>query len=417
MVTPTSRRQVLRAVAALASLGAAPAHAKSTPLSLRRGVNTWPWFSLTRELPAPRTDYAWPPFQLDRPVPTPRDLAELHEIGLDFIRIPVDPGPFLAASRQERMLLLDQVLEAVRQALDSRLSVVVNLQANSATHYWTPARMLASTAAPAFSAYRDFAREIAGRLAGLDLAHLALEPVNEPPQACESATWNEVQNSLLTTIRTEVPGLTLVATGGCGSMIAGLDALDPAALFGLEPLLFTFHFYEPYLFTHQGAPWMSEPVYRSLNAVPWPASTGSLETTLAAVRVRMAQDAETPPAAKRAAYEETEKALKVYFEAQPGKPFIEQYLAVALAWGERHRIAPAHILMGEFGALRTDRRYVAAAAADRARYIRDVRESAETFGFPWTFWNLFDGMGMMDDTSHAFDPAIIAALGLTLPRH
>jgi len=245
---------------------------------------------------------------------------------------------------------------------------------------------------------------------------VALEPVNEPPQDCIDARWSAVQNELLAAARAAAPRLTLVATGGCGSMVRGLTALDPAPLARFAPLLFTFHFYEPYLFSHQGAPWMSEPVYRSLNAVPWPGTEGSLERTLAAVRAQMALDTGRSEAQKRAAYAETERVLKVYFEAQPARPFVDRYLGEVAAWGSRHGVPPARVLMGEFGALRSDARYVAAGAADRARYVADVRRSAEAFGFPWAFWNLFDGMGMMDDVSRAFDPAIVSALGLTLPR-
>ncbi len=51
------------------------------PLPLKRGMNLWPWFSLTREFPAPRTDYDWPPFQAGRPVPTAADLARLKSLG------------------------------------------------------------------------------------------------------------------------------------------------------------------------------------------------------------------------------------------------------------------------------------------------------------------------------------------------
>jgi len=70
-------------------------------------------------------------------------------------------------------------------------------------------------------------------------------------------------------------------------------------------------------------------------------------------------------------------------------------------------------LLGEFGALRTDVRYLASSAVDRANYIRDVRTTAEAFGMPWAFWNFFDGMGItLDDQSRQFDPAIVAALGL-----
>ena len=69
-------------------------------------------------------------------------------------------------------------------------------------------------------------------------------------------------------------------------------------------------------------------------------------------------------------------------------------------------------LLGEFGALRRDARYSGARAPDRARYVRDVRESAERFGFPWAFWCLFDGMGMMDERDRVLDPAMVSALGL-----
>ena len=117
-------------------------------------------------------------------------------------------------------------------------------------------------------------RDLAARLGTLDPARVAFEPLNEPPQSCGAADWTVMQSELLRTARLAAPDLTLVATGACGSMIAGLEALDPARI-GDPNIIYTFHFYEPYVFSHQGAPWMSgEPIYRYLNAVPWPASAG-----------------------------------------------------------------------------------------------------------------------------------------------
>ncbi|RWC49992.1 MAG: glycosyl hydrolase family 5 [Mesorhizobium sp.] len=417
-MTDWSRRRVLRTAlstaAALGSLPIAPTAHAAAP-QFRRGVNAWPWFSLTREFPAPRTDYDWPPFQSQRPVPTPDDLGRLRRAGLDFIRLPVDPGPFLAADAATRGKLLDMLDVAVSATLDAGLGIIVNVQANGATHYWNPDRMVSSTAAPAFDLYRGLVAELAGRLERFRPSKVALEPVNEPSQTCASNVWSQVQLSLLTAARALSATLPLVVTGGCGSMVSGLTALDPAPLAPFEPILFTFHFYEPYLFSHQGAPWMREPVYRSLNNVPWPASAGSLEQTLASVRARMAQDTETAEDAKQAAYAETERVLKVYFDAKPDRWFVDKYLAEVRAWADGHGLAPERIIMGEFGALRTDARYVAAPNPDRARYIADVRQSAEAFGFPWAFWDLFDGMGMMDDSTRALDPAMVEALGLVMP--
>ncbi|TPN76683.1 glycoside hydrolase family 5 protein [Mesorhizobium sp. CU2] len=418
-----SRRRVLKAAlaAGAAPLAATP-YATPSPessavgtWSFKRGVNVWPWFALTREFPAPRTDYDWPPFQSQRPVPTPADLARLRASGIDFIRLPVDPGPFLAFESGRRKELMAMLTDAVNAALAAHLGVIINVQANGATHYWNPGRMYSSIGAPEFARYQAFVGALAGTLAGIAPGRIALEPVNEPPQDCSSDTWSRVQAALLMAARSSAKYLPIVVTGGCGSMVGGLTALDPAPLAWAEPILFTFHFYEPYLFSHQGAPWMREPVYRALNNVPWPASAGSLEATLASVRARMAQDSETSEADKKAAYAETERVLKVYFNAQPDRRFIDGYLQQVSDWADRHGTARERIIMGEFGALRTDARYTAAPNPDRARYISDVRQSAEAAGFPWAFWDLFDGMGMMDDTTRKLDPAMVEALGLTMP--
>ncbi len=415
-----TRRQVVGALAAFATLGT-PAIPRAAPLDkpvirLRRGMNLWPWFSLTREFAAPNTEYDWPPYQPDRAIPTRDDLSALRRAGIDFVRLPVDPGPLLAFSGERRRRLLADVIAAVDLALAQDLSVVLNLHPNNATHYWNSALLVGSVAAPLFTRYLALVRDMAAQLNRLDPARIAFEPLNEPPQRCGAADWNTMQAELLRTARLAAPSLTLVATGACGSMIAGLEALDPSSLSDSNTL-YTFHFYEPYVFSHQGAPWMtSEPMYRYLNAVPWPSAAGSREKTRAAVAARLAADTTTPAAEKRKIAVTIEGVLKQYFDAQPDRRFIERYFARVTAWADRHGIERGRILLGEFGALRTDERYVAAPAPDRARYMADVRETCEAAGMPWAFWNFFDGMGLTtDDAVREFDPAITAALGLRDP--
>ncbi len=413
MTRPLSRRAVLGAAAACsAGVVGVPRLAAAAAPRLRRGMNLWPWFALTREFPPPRTDYAWPPFQDGRPVPTVDDLRRLRDAGFDFVRLPVDPGPFLAFAGARRAALLETLGGAVALCLARDLSVVVTLMPNEATHFWNAAHLVSDASAPGFEAYRGLVADAARLLRGHAPGRVLLEPLNEPPQGCAATAWRSVQGSLLRAARDAAPSLPLIATGSCGGMIDGLTALDPGDALALAPVAFTFHFYEPYLFTHQGAPWMAEPVYRDLNAVPWPGSAGSFEATMAAVERRAAADATRPSGETAAALAETRRVLRVYFDARPDKGFVERYFARVKTWGDSHGIAPGGILLGEFGALRTDARYTAAPAPDRARYIRDVRQVAEASGFPWAFWNLFDGMGLMDETTRALDPAIAEALGL-----
>jgi len=382
-------------------------------MRLRRGMNLWPWFSLTREFPPPRTDYDWPPYQPDRAVPTRGDLAALRQAGIDFVRLPIDPGPLFAFSGARRAALISDVVKAVELSLTQNLSVIINFHPNTATHHWNADNLVGDTRAPLLTHYISLVREIALLLTHLDPARVALEPLNEPPQSCTSVDWTVIQSELLRTARTAAPPLTLLATGACGSMIPGLEAIEPLD----DPnIVYTFHFYEPYVFSHQGAPWMaSEPMYRYLNAVPWPSAAGSKQRTLAAVAARMAADTSTPATEKREIAATIERVLAQYFDARPDRHYIDRHLARVTTWADHHGIARDGILLGEFGALRTDGRYVAAAEPDRARYIKDVRESCESAEIPWAFWNFFDGMGLtIDDRTHAFDPAIASALGLRL---
>ena len=406
-----SRRTLLAGGLAVAGARAVPARA-AEPLSLRRGIALWPWFSLTTEFPAPRTDYAWPPFQADRPIPGDDDLRRLAALGFDFVRLPLDPGPFVAFTGGRRAELLASLSAAIDAVLATGMRVVLNVQANAATHHFTPDAFYGSDRAPLFPLYREFVVELARLCARKGTDRMALEPVNEPPQACGAEAWNRVQAELLSAARAAAPSLTLLATGACGSLVAGLTALDPAALARYAPLLYTFHFYEPYLFSHQGATWLTEePFYRWLNAVPWPGSTGSFRETLAAVQARMDADRAVPEAEKARDRATIDGKLRDYFEGQPGPAYLAAAMAPVSTWADLYGIPPRQVLMGEFGALRTDARYTAARASDRAAYIRDVREAAEHAGFAWSFWNLFDGLGLMDE-AHVADPALVGALGL-----
>lgn len=390
-----------------------PVAAAAEEPALRRGISLWPWFSLTREYPPPRRDYGWPAFQLGRPVPGPADLRRLAAAGFDFVRVPVDPGPFLAIRGSNRDVLLSDLDRAVNAVQAANLALVLNVQANGATHYYNPDRLYAHKDAPLLGAYTEFVAELAGRYRRR--RNFVLEPVNEPPQACGDADWDAVQRIVFAAVRSVAPDLPLVATGACGGMITGLTALDPRRLADYGPLFYGFHFYEPYLFTHQGAPWMSEPVYRDLVGVPWPGRSGRLDVTLTAVRRRLQEDAGRSPAEREQIFALTSRKLVEYFRASPDRAWIDHHLGAVRDWAGRHAIPPSRIVMGEFGALRTDTRYRGAARLDRLAYLRDVRESAEACGFGWALWNLFDGMGLVDETTQAWDGELLAALGLKDP--
>ena len=121
-----SRRGVLRWSAAAAGLSlplseiTAQAATSSTPPTFVRGINAWPWLVMPMADPPPGKPYpVWPPFDASRPIPSKADLAALAAAGFDFIRLAVDPAPFLntqdvpASDQFER--LFDLLLGAIRR--------------------------------------------------------------------------------------------------------------------------------------------------------------------------------------------------------------------------------------------------------------------------------------------------------------
>ena len=447
-----SRRGVLRWSVAAASLPlrlqneTAEAARSPAPPTFSRGINAWPWLVMPLADPPPGEPYAaWPPYNPSRPVPTRSDLAALAAAGFDFIRLAVDPAPFLntmaVTGSDQSSRLFELLLGAIREASAAGLGVIVNVQPGGSAR-WAPDRLYGRNADPAASdAFARFIATLADRLGELSMPRLALEPVNEPSQvsttADGAADWNRKQVALFSAARSRTKTLILVATGASGSGPRGLQAVDPEPLIArFEPLLFTFHFYEPYLFSHQGAPWAAvgpQLHYRWLNDVPWPAATGSLKATLAAVKARMAADPLTTSEQKDAAYTLITRVMTDYFDGNVDRPYLDAFFDGVSDWAARHGIGSERIVMGEFGALKstTDRLdtwdappqsvtggpYVAARAADRLRYLTDVRVTAEDHGFGWAMWTLFNpGMGLITgDTRHSLDPDVLAALGLTVP--
>ncbi len=389
--------------------------AVTEPLPLKRGMNLWPWFSLTREHPAPRTDYDWPPFQAGRPVPTAADLARLKSLGLDFVRLPLDPGPFLAATPSQRDTLLGDVMAAVRLALAQGLSVVVNPHINGATHHWNHGRLLMSADTPGFALYRALVVELAARLQRLDTSRLALEPVNEPTHVCGAREWDVMQESLLSAARGAAPALTLVATGACGSMIAGLETAEdgPAQALRAAPL------HVPFL---RALP--LQPPGRALDdgaGLPLAqqravASLGRVAAADPRLGPRPHGDGSWPLGGREAGGLCGDGARPQGLFRREPRPLVHRQVpddgaSLGRARGRAHE---AHH-DGRVRRLAHRRPLPRRAGADRVRYIADTRRSAEALGFSWAFWNLFDGMGMMDDATRALDEDVARALGLAVP--
>jgi endoglucanase len=408
-----SRRRAQRAVRIVigAWLLTAPAWAEDAPSAtgLRRGIGIADALGWAPVEPAPSRAFVFPPF--DESVESlGNELKALRRAGFDFIRLAVDPGPFLQFQGSRRDHLDDMLMDRVRLIRSSGLSVIVDLHPSDLHEDYTAQALTRGVGVPVFQAYMRLLARTAALLDRLQSRGVALEIMNEPP--VPPGRWQPMLDAAYGAVRERAPHLPLVLDGGDEGSAEGTLALgkfgDDAAA------LFSFHYYDPYQFTHQGAPWVAA---RYLADVPYPALGRSLKDSLDASAASIATS-DLPSSQKSLAILDARRRLESYRRSAFDRGTIAQDFDRIARWARDHRVPLDRIILGEFGARRQDGPLGRARNAERARWIRDVREEAEARGFIWAAWVYRDTGGfslLRDENGTELDPVAIEALGLNRP--
>jgi hypothetical protein len=213
-------------------------------------------------------------------------------------------------------------------------------------------------------AVERFWAAFAAHYASTDPDAVLLEVVNEPVFADAPGEWPPIQRRLVSTIRATAPQHTIVTGGVRWSGIEGLLLNEPV---DDRNVVYTFHFYEPYLFTHQGAPWSSHPP-KDLAGVPYPSSLWGV-LPLLSPRDRLGS-----------------AALLQYGRQRWDAERIDRRIAKAARWAADHGVA---LWAGEFGAYPR-----VAPLEDRLRWLRDVRTAFERHDIGWAVWSYDESLGL-----------------------
>ncbi|SFO47246.1 Cellulase (glycosyl hydrolase family 5) [Mesorhizobium sp. NFR06] len=386
-------------MAALLALGALALQAEAATFSMKRGLNldqwvTWPaedkWGDRQAILPYPE----WRKF-LEKD-----DLEALKNAGLDFLRMPVDPSPFLsdrtAALRDD---LYASVLDSARMINRAGLKVIVDLHLIPAGGNRKIGMSEVMHDSTVFDAYTELVRKMARTLAKEDPKQVALELMNEPTIDCdENGTdlWPDRQKRLFAAARASATTLTLILTGGCYSNAESLARIDPRAIAD-DNIIWTFHSYDPFLLTHQGASWAGDFI-PYVTGLPYPLTAvpkAQLDMTLGTIRDRIRAEA---PWARQS-------GLLAYLDEQVATiDGPEQLLAVmdapfttVEAWAKANGVRPQDITLGEFGMIRKEYgNGFVMPAGYRAAYVRDMIGRAEAHGFSWSVWSYGGAFGVVD---------------------
>jgi endoglucanase len=183
---------------------------------------------------------------------------------------------------------------------------------------------------------------------------LFFEILNEPHNKLTDEIWHDVFPEALKAIRESNPKRTVIIGPGHWNNLSNLEKLKLPD--DDRHLIATFHYYSPFEFTHQGAPWQA-------GADKW---KGRTWRATEAERAALAKDFDK-----------------------------------AAAWAKKNN---RPLFLGEFGA------YQAADMESRATWTRAVAREAEKHGFSWAYWEFCSGFGAYDSKKKEWREPLLKAL-------
>jgi endoglucanase len=383
-------------------------------IELKRGLNIEPWTTWPDEAgwSAPGFLDVFPEW---RKVAGPAELQHIKAAGFDFVRFGVDPTVFLWKPNAKRsQKLIAEIAKRLDEFDAAGLKVIVDLHiVPTGGHRKIGTETVLKNDA-AFAKYLKAVDEIGRAIAHRDPGKVAFQPFNEPTIDCGGKPrWPKVAKALHAAARKSAPRLTLIMQGACWGSADGLAKLDPAA-FADDNLLWSFHSYEPFIVTHQGASW-TEDVVRYVSGLRYPpAIVPEVERRRVAEEAKARiRTAKLGKAREKRLIADLNDNLASYFKPGGAEAALAQPFDAVAAWAKRHNVPPQRILLGEFGAIRQDEAAVLASDV-RASIVSGLREAAESRGFGWAVWSWGGSFSLTGGSvDGAFDPLLLRALGLS----
>lgn len=370
--------------------------------------------------PSDPNRYAFPAFAGPNYETSDALLRNVAAAGFDFVRLTIDPGPFLQFTGAKREALDQHLKAVVDRLLRNGFCVIVDFHPTSQVAKYAPDKLVQGEDDPLFLAYAAVIRRTTHLLTMLHTNRVALELMNEPQYGWDSATaarWQRLLEHLHREARAEAPELLLVLSGARGGDIKGLLALDPKPFAGSR-VLYSFHYYEPHDFTHQGvkSDTPSARPWRYISGLPYPAQSADPDRVWQRIQQNVLNDPSIVlPEQRRLALQQVHERVASYMASGFDRRQIASDFDSMRAWAELHGIDPRSILLGEFGVTRTYGMYRASDPVSMEAWLRDVRSEAELHGFRWAFWALtgYGGMALVErDGGDRLDPVSLRALGL-----
>ena len=340
--------------------------AQQTPFD--RGVNLTEWFQVSGPGAIHFTRY-------DR-----QDFEQIKQLGCDVVRLPINLHAMTSGAPDFTLDplftgFLDQVIS---WAEDLELFLILDNHSFDPNVATSPA--IEGTLVPVWT---NMARRYRERS-----EFLMYEVLNEP-HGISDEIWNAIQSKVIQGIRSVDQKHTIVVGGPGFNSYLNLDAIPDL---GDDNLIYTFHFYDPFIFTHQGATWVSPAI--DLVNVPFPYDANSMPRLPSALN---------------------NSWVAFSYANYPNDGTVERVKAlidIAVRFRDERKVP---VYCGEFGVFQPN-----SEEDDRVGYYELVRSYLEENNISWTIWDYHGGFGIFREDGnglfeHDLNVELLEALDLNVP--
>jgi len=273
---------------------------------------------------------------------TKADIDRIAAWGVDHIRLPID-YPVLEDDTNP-FHYLEEGFDVIHRLVDwcksASLNVVLDLHKAPGYSFNNKAQdnvfFTDKTAQKRFvSLWQEFAKRFKNE--GDNVIFEIINEIVDP----HGETWNDIAREAITAIREIDQSRYILLGGPFYNAVKGLATLE---IYDDQRVLYNFHFYEPFLFTHQQASWTH--LKNMTDYQPYPG--------------KVVDQAE-------------EKSGATVYDIA----FLEKMLAPAIKFAKRHN---KQLYCGEYGAIEN------ANLECRVNYIRDVNQLLDKYGIGRAVW-------------------------------
>jgi endoglucanase len=362
------RLSTLGMVGVFILLGSFHLFAQEAPF--HRGVNLSNWFQASGPRQVQYTKYSQ------------EDFENIKSLGFDVIRLPINLH-FMTSGEPE--YLLDTIfLEFLHQVIDWAEELEIYLILDNHT-FSVSDDTDPNVGTILNKVWSQMADEFKDRS-----EYLCYEILNEP-HGISDALWNPIQRSAVEAIR-QIDTTHYIVIGPAGWN--SYNNLAAMPVYEGKKLIYTFHFYDPFLFTHQGATWV-EPSMAPIENVPFPYDAASMPAMPAEVAGTWVG------------------SLFDNYASEGTAQKVRDLIDIAVQFREQREVP---LFCGEFGVYQPN-----SLEEHRVQWYTEVRKYLDSMHIAWTMWDYHGGFGLFEENSnglfqHDLNIPLLEALDMMIPE-